>query len=178
MTLDAAIIEAYPPPPEWWQECVRQSDLITSTIFPYFGGKSKIADLVWERFGNVVNYVEPYAGSLAVMRARPHAPTIETVNDGSAHICNVWRAIQWEPQETAKWTDWPVNEVDLHARHKRLVELEPTLRELLLADPDHCNPKLAGWWIWGICAWIGSGWCTDYAATKNGRKQTMPSTDS
>ena len=20
--------------------------------------------------------------------------------------------------------------------------------------------KAAGWWVWGICAWIGSGWCS------------------
>jgi DNA adenine methylase len=25
--------------------------------FPYFGGKSAIASLVWERLGNVANYV-------------------------------------------------------------------------------------------------------------------------
>ena len=39
--------------------------------FPYFGGKSRIAHLVWERFGDVPNYVEPFAGSLAVLLGRP-----------------------------------------------------------------------------------------------------------
>jgi len=24
--------------------------------FPWFGGKSRVADLVWDRFGNVPNY--------------------------------------------------------------------------------------------------------------------------
>jgi hypothetical protein len=158
--LDAILSESYTSPPDWWSQCVRDSDLIRSTIFPYFGGKSKIADLVWERFGNVVNYVEPYIGSAAVMRARPHAPTIETLNDYSAHICNVWRSIKWRPEETAEWADWPVDEVDLHSRHAYLVANEAALREKLLADPDYCDPKLAGWWIWGICAWIGSGWCS------------------
>jgi hypothetical protein len=28
--------------------------------FPYAGGKSWIAPLVWPRFGNPVNYVEPF----------------------------------------------------------------------------------------------------------------------
>ena len=37
--------------------------------FPWFGGKSKVAGLVWERFGDVANYVEPFAGSLAVLLA-------------------------------------------------------------------------------------------------------------
>ena len=33
--------------------------------FPYFGGKSAIAHEIWARFGDVPNYVEPFAGSLA-----------------------------------------------------------------------------------------------------------------
>ena len=49
--------------------------------FAYFGGKSRAADIVWQRFGDVPNYIEPFAGSLAVMLARPHAPRTETVND-------------------------------------------------------------------------------------------------
>ncbi len=28
--------------------------------FPYFGGKSRAASLVWPRFGAVKNYVEPF----------------------------------------------------------------------------------------------------------------------
>ena len=35
--------------------------------FPYFGGKSLAAGLVWSRLGEVKNYVEPFAGSLAVL---------------------------------------------------------------------------------------------------------------
>jgi site-specific DNA-adenine methylase len=31
--------------------------------FPWFGGKSKVAPIVWERFGDVQNYVEPFFGS-------------------------------------------------------------------------------------------------------------------
>ncbi|KKM69533.1 hypothetical protein LCGC14_1449830, partial [marine sediment metagenome] len=39
--------------------------------FPWFGGKRRVADKVWERFGDVPNYVEPFAGSLAVLLERP-----------------------------------------------------------------------------------------------------------
>ena len=31
--------------------------------FPWFGGKSKVSSIVWERFGDVQNYVEPFFGS-------------------------------------------------------------------------------------------------------------------
>lgn len=34
--------------------------------FPWFGGKSRAASIVWARLGNVDNYVEPFAGSLAI----------------------------------------------------------------------------------------------------------------
>ncbi|MGB9619722.1 MAG: DNA adenine methylase [Armatimonadota bacterium] len=59
--------------------------------FPYFGGKSKIAPLVWSRLGNVKNYVEPFFGSGAVLLARPDEhcwwDKIETVNDKDGLLC-------------------------------------------------------------------------------------------
>lgn len=39
--------------------------------FPWFGGKRKVAKEVWQRFGNVKNYVEPFFGSGAVLLGRP-----------------------------------------------------------------------------------------------------------
>ena len=38
--------------------------------FPWFGGKSRVAHLGWDRIGNVPNYVEPFFGSGAVVSAR------------------------------------------------------------------------------------------------------------
>ena len=26
---------------------------------------------------------------------------------------------------------------------------------------DYYDAKIAGWWIWGMAVWIGSGWCGD-----------------
>jgi len=28
-----------------------------------------------------------------------------------------------------------------------------------MADPDYYDARAAGWWCWGACSWIGSGWC-------------------
>ena len=42
--------------------------------FPWFGGKSRVADIVWDRFGKVDNYVEPFFGSGAVLLARRQTP--------------------------------------------------------------------------------------------------------
>ena len=131
--------------------------------FPWFGGKSRVAGIVWERFGDVKNYVEPFAGSLAVLLGRPHDPGIETVNDLDPMICNFWRATTLYPEQTAQWADHPVNESDLHARHVWLrgVLSDGKFRSRIEADPEYCDPKVAGWWVWGICNWIGTGWCGD-----------------
>ena len=126
--------------------------------FPWFGGKSRVSDLVWSRLGDVPNYVEPFAGSLAVLLNRPHEPHIETVNDLDCYLSNFWRALQADPDGVAHWADWPINEADLHARHWWLVR-QSGFRERMHAEADYYDVKLAGWWVWGICQWIGSGWC-------------------
>jgi site-specific DNA-adenine methylase len=128
--------------------------------FPWFGGKSRVASIVWERFGDVSNYVEPFAGSLAVLLARPTAPRVESVNDRDAYLCNFWRALQADPEAVARYANWPVNETDLHARHRWLVETGRERVERLVNDAEFYDAKVAGWWVWGLCAWIGSGWCT------------------
>lgn len=104
------------------------------------------------------NYIEPFAGSLATLLSRPSAARVETVNDLDCWIANFWRALSADPAELASHADWPVNEADLHARHTWLVnQLE--FRERMKVDPDYFDVKIAGWWVWGICQWIGSGWC-------------------
>jgi DNA adenine methylase len=126
--------------------------------FPWFGGKRRAAPLVWSRLGDVANYIEPFAGSLAVLLGRPHAPGIETINDRDCYLANFWRAVRGAPELVAWWADWPVSEADLHARHEWLVN-QSGFRERMAADPEYFDPKIAGWWVWGIAQWSGPGWC-------------------
>jgi len=126
--------------------------------FPWFGGKSRAAEIIWARFGNVPNYVEPFAGSLAVLLGRPHEAKTETVNDLDCYVANFWRAIANAPEETAMHADWPVNEADLIARHRWLVA-QTDFRDKMRVNPEYFDAKIAGWWVWGLCSWIGSGWC-------------------
>ena len=129
--------------------------------FPYFGGKSKVAPIIWKGFGDVVNFVEPFAGSLAVLLGRPEPFTgTETVNDKDGMIANFWRALQHDPEQVARYADYPVNECDQHARHAWLVARRDLLTARLEGDPDYYDAKIAGWWVWGICCWIGAGWCS------------------
>ena len=131
-----------------------------SAPFPWFSGKSRVAPIVWERFGKVDNYVEPFFGSGAVLLARPDPTGVETVNDLDGMVANFWRAVKHAPDEVAEWADWPVNETDLAARHYWLVTKGRNRLAALLGDPDGYDAQVAGWWLWGICSWIGSGWCS------------------
>ena len=129
--------------------------------FPYFGGKSRVGPIVWERFGNVRNYVEPFAGSLAMLLARPEPfHGTETVNDFDGFISNFWRAIKAEPEAVAVHADNPINENDLHARHAWLNGQRDPMVAKLEGNPNWYDAKIAGWWCWGLCCWIGSGWCS------------------
>jgi DNA adenine methylase len=129
--------------------------------FPYFGGKRKIVADVWQRFGTVSNYVEPFAGTAACLFARPEPFSgNETINDVDGMVANFFRSVKLDPEATAERADWPVNENDLHARHAWLVGQKETLRANLEGSPDWCDPKIAGWWVWGMSCWIGSGFCS------------------
>ena len=131
--------------------------------FIWFGGKRRVARLVWDALGDVDHYVEPFLGSAAVLLARPehHRGRTETVNDADKFLANFWRALAADPEAVARWADWPVNECDLFARHLWLVnEGRAALAGGLERDPDWCDAKVAGWWVWGLNAWIGGGWCS------------------
>lgn len=129
--------------------------------FPWFGGKSSVADMVWQRFGVVRNYVEPFMGSLAMLLGRPLPfDGTETVNDADGFVANFWRATAHDPEAVAHYADWPVNENDLHARHVWLIGQRETITARLEGDPEWYDAKVAGWWCWGQCCWIGSGWCS------------------
>ena len=103
--------------------------------------------------------MDPFFGSGAMLLARPtpfEGP--ETVNDADCYLANFWRALRADAEAVAEWTDWPVNEADLHARHLWLIT-QDEFREKMKSDPEFYDAKVAGWWAWGLCKWIGSGWC-------------------
>lgn len=132
--------------------------------FPWFGGKSTIAHRVWRYLGDVKSYFEPFFGSGAVLLNRPptrHEKIYEVVCDLDGTLCNAWRSIKFKPQETAEWCSWPVNHIDLAARRRVLQREQAELVRQLVEDDMFCNPKLAGYWIWGVSCWIGGGFMTD-----------------
>ena len=128
--------------------------------FPWFGGKSLACVEVWNALGEPDNYVEPFAGSAAMLLGAPEGKRVETINDADGFVANFWRAIAHDAEAVAEAADWPTNEADLFARHSWLVRQRDGLLDALHADPDYYDAKIAGWWCWGACNWIGSGWCS------------------
>ena len=129
--------------------------------FPWFGGKSTVADYVWRRLGSPKQYIEPFCGSAAILLAAPQPASLEVIGDANCYVANFWRALKFGPDDVTRWQDYPVSHIDLAARHRWLTEPArvAALREKL-ADPEWPgDPQIAGWWLWGQCCWIGSGWC-------------------
>lgn len=127
--------------------------------FIWFGGKRLMAPKIWQRFGKIKQYVEPFAGSLAVFLANPHETQLSVLGDTNGFIANFWRCVASDPIAVAKFADYPVSHVDLGARHAWLMSQQERIGEELQDANWPGDPKVAGWWLWGINAWIGSGWC-------------------
>jgi len=129
--------------------------------FPYFGGKRTVTSDVWQRLGRPIQYIEPFCGSAAMLLTAPSIASLEVIGDQNLYVANFWRCIKFQPEETYRWQDYPVSHVDLDARHRWLTDPQRTSALLAdLSDPEWPgNPQIAGWWVWGQCCWIGSGWC-------------------
>jgi hypothetical protein len=100
--------------------------------------------LVWPRFSDVWNYVEPFAGSLTCLLSRP-TPFRggETVNDYDELIFNFFRVVHTDPNAVAFHADWPVNEKDRHAQHAWLAGRRQGIRARLEGDPTCFDVEVA-----------------------------------
>ena len=151
--------------------------------FPYFGSKRKIASKVWDLIGHDVKvYVEPFAGSAAVLLQRPSIPEgvfFETINDVDSMVANFWRSISKDPEAVAAYSSWPVVESELHSRHMWMLTQKDSLTERILGSVDYYDPVIAGYWVWGISLWIGGGFCSGKGpwAQENGRLVNLRDTE-
>jgi hypothetical protein len=126
--------------------------------FPYFGGKRRAAPRIWQALGDPSGYVEPFAGSAAVLLARPSfkGRRVETLNDADGWLVNTWRSIQLSPDAVAAAAWGPVAEIDYHARLAWLQERRtPDLVAWLEGDPEAHDAKAAGWWLYVLACGIG-----------------------
>jgi site-specific DNA-adenine methylase len=135
------------------------SKAVIPAPFPYFGGKRRAAPRIWGALGDPSGYVEPFAGSAAVLLARPpfKGRRVETLNDADGWLINTWRAIQLSPDAVAAAAWGPVAEIDYHARLAWLqARRTPDLVAWMEGDPEAHDAKAAGWWLYVVACGIGN----------------------
>lgn len=71
---------------------------MTAPPFAYYGGKTTLADRIVAALPEHRHYVEPFAGSLAVLLAKPRAK-FETVNDLDHQVMTFWRVLRDRPED-------------------------------------------------------------------------------
>lgn len=71
---------------------------MTAPPFAYYGGKTTLAQQIVDHLPSHRHYVEPFAGSLAVLLAKPASP-METVNDLDGNLMTFWRVLRDRPDD-------------------------------------------------------------------------------
>ena len=108
-----------------------------------FTGGTRLIDSarIWERFGDASNYVEPFAGGLGVLTARPHDHDwwnrIESINDPEGFVSNFWRAWIKAPEEVAVAAVEPIP----------LRDDWTDFRQSMMANPWVFDTHVAGLWL-------------------------------
>lgn len=69
--------------------------------FAYYGGKTTLAERIADLLPPHSHYVEPFAGSLAVLLAKPRSE-METVNDLDGDLMTFWRVLRDRPEDLAR----------------------------------------------------------------------------
>lgn len=88
--------------------------------FPYYGGKTKLAESIARLLPAHDHYVEPFAGSLAVLLAKRRTH-METVNDIDQDLMTFWRVLRDRPEDLTR-----VSELTPHSRseHQAAYDLD------------------------------------------------------
>jgi len=90
----------------------------------------------------------------------------EVVNDLDGFISNFWRAVQRDPAGVAEelLRLGPRCELTLEAVHRWLC-YRPRKRRFvwrMRTNPEYYSVHYAARWAWGLCSWIGGGWCVGW----------------
>lgn len=86
--------------------------------FTYFGGKTALAEKIAALLPPHEHYVEPFAGSLAVLLAK-RPSRMETVNDLNQDLVTFWRVLRERPQDLER-----VCALTPHSRTERILAFD------------------------------------------------------
>ena len=108
--------------------------------FAYYGGKTTMAARIAALLPGHRHYVEPFAGSLAVLLAKPPS-LFETVNDLDGRIMTFWRVLRDQPEDLIR-----VCRLTPHSRAEHLAAY----------DLDGCDDLETARRVW-VCLTQGRG---------------------
>ena len=122
--------------------------------FSYYGGKTTLATDIADLLPSHEHYVEPFAGSLAVLLAKPRAPQ-ETVNDLDSKLVAFWRVLRDRPDDL-----WRACALTPHSREELEAAQEDTGDEVemarrvwvVLTQSRSHTVKATGWWYRAVPA--------------------------
>lgn len=129
------------------------------SVYPNWGNKKDIADVVWRKFGKVDVFIDPFAGSNSIALGNPHYKYLkrEILNDHNGYMINFWRSIKYDFERVAFHMDFPSSHIQLIAIYKMLRTRFDDLPELLRSDPFYYDPICAGLWCYLMCETIDIG---------------------
>lgn len=117
--------------------------------FSYYGGKTTLAPQIARLLPAHEHYVEPFAGSLAVLLAKK--PSVaETVNDLDSDLVNFWRVLRDHPDELIAACSLTPHSREELSRSRELkaecdIERARMVWVVLTQSRSH-SMKPSGWW--------------------------------
>ena len=72
------------------------------SVVGYFGAKTRLASRIVQLLPAHRSYIEPFAGSMAVLMAKPRATGIEVANDIDQDVMTFWRVLRDQPDELGR----------------------------------------------------------------------------
>ena len=117
--------------------------------FAYYGGKTLLAEQIAAMLPTHEHYVEPFAGSLAVLLAKP-AARWETVNDLDGDLVTFWRVLRDQPVDLARLASLTPHSREEYVTSSRALDVESDLERarrvwVLLTQNRSQSMRHSGW---------------------------------
>ena len=116
--------------------------------FAYYGGKTTLAQQIAKLLPPHDHYVEPFAGSLAVLLAKEQTGW-ETVNDLDGHLVNFWRVLRDRPDELIRAASLTPHSRDEYTHATQQLEAEQDdlerARQVWTILTQGRSNRLSGW---------------------------------
>lgn len=139
------------------RKCIQLLKENMKAVLKYPGAKNRIADWICSYIPKHDVYVEPFAGSLAVLFNKPRCH-IETVNDLHGEVTNFFRVLRDKPDEL-----------------KKLIDLTPYAREEYDSAYQESKDKVERARSFCVRCWMGFGCANLYHnGFKSGQQSHSP----